>query len=254
MFRCVGVGANQDEDPVGRGRVRRPDLLAVDHVLLAVANGCSLQRCEVGAGVGLGESLRPEHVTLGDLVEEEILLFLRPGRHDRRADPVDIHVLRAAWLPDRPHLLRQDGRLPGGLPAAAVLGRPRGRKPAALGELASELPDGCLLLRCHNPAMYRVLAPAGPLLLEEGAERCRDTRPRRPSNRTPCLPPGTYSGPAVVLAVELSALYSRRARTSASSSAMASITGHTSSASSIPLSMASQPKRRVCRAIKSSGC
>ena len=58
--------------------------------------------------------------------------------HDRRADPVDVHVLRAARLAARPELLAEDRVLPGAGVAAAVRGGPVGRQPAALGERAAE--------------------------------------------------------------------------------------------------------------------
>ena len=58
-FGDIRVGAGQQEAPVGEVGVARPDLVAGDDVLVAVALGPGAQRREVGAGVGLAEALAP---------------------------------------------------------------------------------------------------------------------------------------------------------------------------------------------------
>ena len=66
VLRRVGVGADEQLAVVGDVAVRRPDLLAVDDVIVAVAHGAGAQRGEVGAGVGLGEALAPHLFTAQD--------------------------------------------------------------------------------------------------------------------------------------------------------------------------------------------
>src|SRR5207249_11554412 len=53
----LGVGAGEEEHPVGVLRAGGPDLVAVEHVLDAIANGAGREGGEVGAGPGLGKSL-----------------------------------------------------------------------------------------------------------------------------------------------------------------------------------------------------
>ena len=61
-----GVGAEQEEAPLGQVGGRDPDLLAVDHVVVAVADGGGAQVGQVVAGVGLGEPLAPVVVGVED--------------------------------------------------------------------------------------------------------------------------------------------------------------------------------------------
>ena len=58
--------------------------------------------------------------------------------HEGRADPVDAHVLRAARLVVRPHLLADHGLLPHRRAAPAELLRPRHAQQAAFGEQPAE--------------------------------------------------------------------------------------------------------------------
>ncbi len=63
-FLTLRVGAHQAEDQVGVLRQRRPGLLAVDDVVVAVALGRGLERGEVGARARLGEALAPPIVDI----------------------------------------------------------------------------------------------------------------------------------------------------------------------------------------------
>jgi hypothetical protein len=80
------VGAGQQEDVVGVLGLRGPDLLAVDHPLVAVELGLRLERGEVGAGVGLAEALAPRHLAREDLGQELLLDLLAAPLEDRGAD------------------------------------------------------------------------------------------------------------------------------------------------------------------------
>ena len=73
VLRHVGVGAREQEAPVGDVGVARPDLVAVDHVLVAVARRGRAQRREVGAGVGLAEALAPALAPADQAGQEAVL-------------------------------------------------------------------------------------------------------------------------------------------------------------------------------------
>ena len=70
MARRLGVGAAEDEAPVGPLGVRGPDLLARDHPLVVLEDRLGLDVGEVGAGVGLGVALAPQLGPPADGIEE----------------------------------------------------------------------------------------------------------------------------------------------------------------------------------------
>src|SRR5690349_1047710 len=80
------LSTGQREHVVGELGLRRPDLLAVDDPLVAVAHGRGLERRQVRAGVRLAEALAPLHLAPQDLGQELLLLLLGPPLQDRRAD------------------------------------------------------------------------------------------------------------------------------------------------------------------------
>ncbi len=87
LGRCIGA---REQDPVlGDVGERRPDLLAVDDVFVAVALGAGRQRREVAAGGGLAEQLAPELGAGEDPGEVAILLLLGAGGEERRPGPAD---------------------------------------------------------------------------------------------------------------------------------------------------------------------
>ena len=55
-----GIGAGQQQAPVGMHTAAGPQLLAVDDVGVAVASGRGAQAGQVGAGLGFGEALDPD--------------------------------------------------------------------------------------------------------------------------------------------------------------------------------------------------
>ena len=83
----VGIGAGQQHHPVGHVGERRPHLLAVDDVVVAVLHRPRLQRGQVGAGVGLRVALAPDLLAGEDLRRVALLLLLGAVRDDRRARP-----------------------------------------------------------------------------------------------------------------------------------------------------------------------
>ena len=82
----VGVRAADDLAEVGELRARRPDLLAVDDPLVAVARRGRGERRDVGAGAGLAEQLRPDLLAAQQLGEVALLLRGGADRAQRRRD------------------------------------------------------------------------------------------------------------------------------------------------------------------------
>ena len=76
MLGHLGVGAGGQPDVVGVAGQRGVDLLPVDDVLVAVADGPGLQRGQVGARLGLGVADAEVDVAGQDLGQEEVLLLL----------------------------------------------------------------------------------------------------------------------------------------------------------------------------------
>ncbi len=131
----LGLLARAHREPyvVGTTGEAREHLLAVDHVLVAVAHRFGLQRCQVGAGIGLGVPDREVDLTLQDLVDVELLLLFRSVPHDRRCDRVDgEHRHRRA----RAHRLVEEDELfdRRHAPAAPLLG-PTDTRPAVAAHL-----------------------------------------------------------------------------------------------------------------------
>ena len=114
--------------------IERPDLLAGDDPLVAVLHRARLQRGEVGAGVGLAEALAPDLLGGEDRDEVALLLLRRAPRHDRRAGEQQAEHVRRQRRAGSGQLLVEDRRLRQRRAAAAVLGRPVHRRPAAVGE------------------------------------------------------------------------------------------------------------------------
>ena len=137
VLRRVRVGARHEEAPVRLVRVGRPDLGAVEHVVVAVLDRSHLQRGEVGAGVGLGVALAPDDVAGEDVRDQLFLLLLGAVDHECRAGVVDADDGRVRRAKVR-QLLGKDDLLHERQVLPAVLRRPRGRDPAFAGELARE--------------------------------------------------------------------------------------------------------------------
>ena len=182
------VGAHEQVAVVGDRGVRRPGLLTGHHVLVAVEASARAQRGQVGAGVGLGEPLAPHDLAAHDRREQRRLLLVGAVGQDRRPDPVDVHVLRAPRLADRPQLLAEDDVLPRGRRPPAVLRRPVRRQPAALGESTVEdLRVGDVLGR--SELTHRRHATRRRARRRRTSAAPHGTPRPRPTNRTPTGPP-----------------------------------------------------------------
>ena len=136
-----GIGADEQLAEVGDLRVGRPELVAGDDVVVAIAHRTRTQRREVGSGAGLGEALAPHVFAPEDARQVPGPLLGRALGGDGRtgvqgADEVAAHVRCA-----RPFgLLEEDQLLGGARTASAVLGRPGDA--CVAGVLQPALPGG----------------------------------------------------------------------------------------------------------------
>ena len=134
-------GAGDQEHLVGDLRRRRPHLLAVYHVAVAVAFGAGVEGGRVEAGIGLGDGEAALYLALDDVGQDAPLLFLGAEHHDRvRAE--DIEVNRRGALQRRArlgHRLHQQGRLGDAETRAAVFLGHGDAQPAGIGHRLVEV-------------------------------------------------------------------------------------------------------------------
>ena len=124
---------------VGDGRERRPDLLAVDDPVVAVAAGRRLQRRQVAAGLGLRHPDAPRRVAGEDPGQELGLLVVAAVGDQRRAHLAVGEPHRGDRRTGRDQLLGDDQAIDGRASAAAELGGPGQPDPAEGGHLLGEL-------------------------------------------------------------------------------------------------------------------
>ena len=129
-----GVGAGEEDAEVGDVRVRRPDLLPVEHETVAVEARRRADAREVGACPGLREPLAPDLLGGEQRLQVARLLRLRAPRDDRRpghaeADHAEVRRRLGARL-----LLEVDRLEPGREAAPAVLLGPGDPDPAPVVE------------------------------------------------------------------------------------------------------------------------
>src|SRR5215469_15485671 len=134
MTLGFGVRAHDQKAELCVVRVRGPDLRSIYDVVVSLTNREGPQRHQVGAGLGLRESLTPEHLPARDPGQMGALLLLASEGHDRRSDPVHVHVLRTPRLPTGPKFLTENGVAPGGGVSATILSWPVLGEPPARGE------------------------------------------------------------------------------------------------------------------------
>ena len=149
MLRRIGVGAGDEDAHIGVLRAGSPDLLAVHHIVVAIADGAGLEGSEVGAGAGFAEELAPGMLPGNDLREVVRLLLFGAVDHHRGAGPAVADAAGARGAPPG-ELLAEDELFLHAEAAAAVFFRPGGRAPAALVEL------GCPI--AHELAEARLCA------------------------------------------------------------------------------------------------
>ena len=167
----VGIGAHDQDAPIGVLREAGPDLLTGDDDRVFFDLAARAQRREVGAGARLGEALTPDVLARQDLAQEGLALPILPLRDQHRAGQADADAqtdeigspgARVLLAPD--HLL-EDPEL-----ASAVGARPGQPGPAALEEPA--LPpagEAHPFRRAVGPAVAGRPPSRGQVLLEPAA-------------------------------------------------------------------------------------
>ena len=129
------IGAHQAEDPVSVLGIGRPDFGAVNNEVITISLGLGLEARKIRARTRFRVALTPPVFTLQDAGQEVLFLLIGAVGHDdvghhHETKGHDIGDARQRTLGFVDVLLR------GGPARAAVLGRPVGRDPALLVELA----------------------------------------------------------------------------------------------------------------------
>ncbi len=177
--RAVGVGAADEVAVVGELAEARPDLLAVDHEVVAVAHRAGGERRQVGAGVGLGHADAPRRLARQDAREELGLLIRRAVVDQGRAHLAVGEPHRRDRGTGGDQLLADDQPVDGRLAAATELDRPGHADPAVRGHLLREV--------LREPVDPRVVVAAVALdrLGGDLAGVAREGRSARVSSRSP---------------------------------------------------------------------
>ena len=172
------IGAGQQHHPVGDLREAGPDLLAVDHVVVAVLHGPGLEAGQVRSRVRLGVALAPDLLAGEDLLEVPLLLGLAPVRDDRGAGHPDAENVERRRRPVEDQLLVEEELLHPAQAAPAVLLRPR---------------------QAEQPRLVEAPLPVPPELVELGARHVAHDRPGGPVRRQVGGEPGSHLGPERLL-------------------------------------------------------
>ncbi len=131
----LGIAARDEDRPVGPVRARGPDLLAVDHPVVAVALGARAQAGQVGAGAGLGEELAPHLIAAEG--RRRIPLLLLVGARRRRGSACTCRGRSRSSRAGRGSAIPPARRSPGR--SGAGRGRPTPRASGAPAKPASAL-------------------------------------------------------------------------------------------------------------------
>ncbi len=132
MTGRTGFGPCDDEGPLCDVCERRPDLLAVDHPLVALEAGGGGDVGEVGAGSRFRVALRPQFGDVADPGQEALLLLLGPERDEGGAEQFLTEVVDARGRVRLRVLLVEDHALIHARAATAVLGGPADAGPSGL--------------------------------------------------------------------------------------------------------------------------
>ena len=173
----VGIRAGQQHHPVRDVGEGGPDLLPVDHPVVAILDGPRLQGGQVGPGIGLRVTLAPDLLGGEDLRRIAPLLFLRAAGNDRRSghpDPEDVQDRRRLR---EGHLLLEDHLLDERQALTSRLLRPGEADEPAIVEPALPVAEELVRLRTRDlgaapgsahPVARDVLVEPGPDALAEG--------------------------------------------------------------------------------------
>src|ERR1039457_4021621 len=141
MFFGAGIGAHHQLAPIGGPAVTGPDLLTGYNEVIAIEGGFGAQSREVGAGVGLGESLAPDLLAAEDFGEIALLLGFGAEGDEGGAHQFQAQNARQGRRSDAGHFFGEDGLLHEGGTAAAVFLGPGEAGPAALIHLALQIAE-----------------------------------------------------------------------------------------------------------------
>ncbi|CAB4798164.1 unannotated protein [freshwater metagenome] len=159
MRRAVARGAADEVAVVGLCAEARPDLLAVDHEVFAIALGLGGQAGEVAAGVRLAHADAPSHIAGEHLGQVAVRLFLGAVLDERGAHLTVGEPGSGDGRADLDHLLGNDEAVNGGsTPTAELLG-PRHSDEGLGGEFLGEL----FRVAVH-PAVVPAAVPLNPTL------------------------------------------------------------------------------------------
>ena len=131
-FGLVRRGARKDEDEIRVHCIRRPDLAAVQDVVVAVAHRAQGQACEVRTRTRLGIAHRPAAVAAGDGRQPAPLLVVVAEFQQGGPDVVDAATGQRRTRVDSLQFLDQHRIAVPVEFGAAVLPRPGGHRPTAL--------------------------------------------------------------------------------------------------------------------------
>ena len=142
VLGSVRVRAREEDHPVALVRAGGPDLGAVDHVVVAVADGAGLETGEVRAGAGLAEALAPLLLAAEDARQVALLLLVGAIEQDRGAGPAQADTAETGGALAG-ELLVEDELLHDAQAGPAVLGGPMGGDPGARAHgIAPGVPGG----------------------------------------------------------------------------------------------------------------
>ncbi|PAV68232.1 hypothetical protein WR25_00225 [Diploscapter pachys] len=126
------VGADEREAFVGPLAARRPGLLPVDEIMVALVLGEGLQAREIGAGAGFGIALTPAHLAARDGGDMLLLLGLGAIFEERRAEHHHAHAADRIPSTDPRHFLLQHAGLGPAEATTTILRGPSGDAPPLL--------------------------------------------------------------------------------------------------------------------------
>ena len=161
---------SQQEAGGGEPGIGGPDLLAVDHVILALTDRAGPERGKVGPGIGFREPLTPDRAPLGHRRDILRLLRVRAIFHQDRTDPVDVHVLRATRFAGAPHLLAQDEMFPWRPRGAAPFLGPVGDQQAFFRQLGTEIQAELGLFRRAGTMARNFIPIVGQFTIQKGTD------------------------------------------------------------------------------------
>ena len=162
----LGVGAHQTEDPIGVVPQGIPGLLAVDHVVIALAHRPRAQRGKIRARPRLRVPLAPPSLARADRRQEPALLSGAAEGDQHRRDHLHAERQDARRIRHRRFLFEYVllHGIPGG---AAELPGPRHRAPTAI--VQASLPAQVLGTLERHAAAHLVAKVLRKMLAQEGA-------------------------------------------------------------------------------------